>query len=192
MKKKTAIVSILFGILLIGIVSASFLTYFGKITGSVEVKAPVFYLDGQWGGAYYNLFVNEIPGEEIIVNLSDGNRLLFVTEPLDVENFYQARFDIKVWAKTNNESGNILQFQFVRIKPNLEEEIICVPPSVTLTNTQNYVKKETFCESNGEIALNPEDRIGLIIAGAGLESEYWISTGKDYPEGYSRIEVSAT
>lgn len=188
-KKTIVIVSILVGILLIGIVSASLLTYFGRITGSVEVKAPVFYLDGQWGGAYYNLFVNEVP-PETEVYLENGNRVLFVTDSLDVENFYQARFDIKIWAKTNTE-GNILQFQVVRIKSNLEEEIICVPSSVTLTNTVNYVKKETTCSSSAEINLNPEDRIGLIVAGAGLESEYWISAGKEYTDGYSRIEVTA-
>ena len=188
MNKKIA--SVLVGILLIGVISASLLTYFGKITGSVEVKGPVFYLDGNWGGAYYNLFINEIPEDELEVHLSDGNRLLFITDPLDVENFYQARFDIKVWAKTNIE-GKILQFQVVRIKSGLEEEIICVPSSVTLTNIENFVKKETSCLSSGEINLNPEDRIGLIIAGAEIDSEYWISTGEEYTDGYSKIEVSA-
>jgi len=189
MKKKIIVGSIIVSIFLIGIVAASFLTYFGKITGSVEVSAPVFYLDGQWGEAYYNLFIDEIPNEAE-VNLENGHRILFVTEPLDVENFYQTRFDIKIWAKTNTE-GNILQFQVVRIKTNLEEEIICVPPSIEPNSGTSFTKRETYCESGGEITLNPEDRIGLIIMGAGLDSEYWISTGKDYTDGYSRIEVTA-
>ncbi len=194
MKKKTAIVSVLLGILVIGIVSAGFLNFFGKITGSVVVEGPVFYLDGYWGGVYYNLFTNEIPEDEEEVYLYDGNRLLFITEPLGVDNFYQANFDIHIWAKTNN-SGNLLQFQVVRIKPELEEEVICVPPAIE-PSSSGFYRKETSCSSPDTISLNPEDRIGLIIMGAGIDSEYWIRPGHKYTQdgnpAYDRIEVSAT
>ena len=191
MNKKIA--SVLVGLLLIGIVSAGLLDYFGQITGTVEVDGPVFYLDGHSGGAYYNLLVNEIPSEEEVY-LYDGNRLLFITEPLEVEDFYQANFDIHIWAKTNN-SGNIMQFQVVRIKPNLEEEIICVPPAIE-PSSSGFYRKETSCSSPNTISLNPEDRIGLIISGAGIDSEYWIRPGHKYTQdknpAYDRIEISAT
>ena len=192
MNKKTAIASALVGILLIGIVTAGLIDYFGRITGSVEVKAPVFYLDGHWGGAYYDLFVNEIPGDELEIYLSDGNRLLFVTEPLGIEYFYETNFNIKVWIKTNNQS-NIAQYRIVRIKEDLSLSTICEPEKVVTFdgNYWKFWKKELSCSSNGEISLEPEDRIGLEISGAGLDSEYWISTGKDYTDGYSRIEVTA-
>ncbi len=189
MKRKAT--AIILGILLIGIVSASLLTYFGQITGTVEVNGPILYLNGYDSGIYHDLLINEIPSFEEEVYLWDGQRLMFNTEELGVEDFYGANFDIKIWAKTNIE-GNILQFQVVRIKPGLEEEIICVPPSVILTNTINYVEKETTCQSSGEINLNPEDAIGLIISGAGADSEYSISTGEEYTDGYSRVEVLAT
>ncbi|MBU2053055.1 MAG: hypothetical protein KJ721_02305 [Nanoarchaeota archaeon] len=195
MNKKIA--TLIAGILLVGIVSAGLLTHFAVITGEVIVEGPVFYLDGSSiplsdnpEVIYRGITINTPPTEENITYLFDGQRYLFMTEPLDVENFYQAKFDIKIWAKTNN-SGNILQFQVVRIKPNLVEEIICVPLSVELTNIVNYAKKETSCSSSSEIILNPEDRIGLIISGAGVDSEYWISTGHSYTDGYSRVEVSA-
>ena len=190
-KTKTITVGIIISVFLIGIVSAGLIDYFGRITGEVTVEEPVFYLNGHWAEAYYDLFVNEIPSSEEEVHFSDGNRILFISEPLEVDNFYQARFDIIMWAKTNN-SGNIMQFQVVRINPNLDEEIICVPDSVILTNTLNYVKKTTFCPSSGEISLNPDDRIGLIISGAGITSEYWIRTGENDAGDYSRIEVTAT
>lgn len=188
MKKKTIGISIIISIFLIGIVSAGLVSYLSNIvTGSVEVKGPVFYLDGHLGGAYYNLFINEIPLEKEIY-FYDGNRILFITEPLDVNGFYKAKFDIHIWAKTNN-LGNIIQFQIVRIKPELEEEIICIPPSVSIT--PEYSERITTCSSIDSIILNPEDKIGIIISGAGLDSEYWVRTGKIDTNDYSRIEVSA-
>jgi len=197
MNKKTAIVSVLLGVLLIGIVSAGLVGYLSNmVSGSVMVEGPVFYLNGYDSGIYHDLFINNPPSSEEDVYLWDGQRLMFKTGELNINSFYPARFDIKIWAKTNSP-GNILQFQIVKVKPDLEEEIICVPTSVTLTNLLNYVKKETYCESDGEITLNPEDKIGLVIMGAGSTSDYWISTGEkristNELNGYSRIEVSPT
>ncbi len=192
MNKKTAVVSVLLGVLLIGIVSAGLIEYFGRITGSVEVEAPVFYLDGHLGGVYYNLLVDEIPSEEEVY-LNNGNRLLFVSRPLDVNEFYKTRFDIKIWAKTKI-GGNILQFKIIKLKPDFSEEIICTPSLIILTDKENFIKKETSCSSLDIISLNPEDSIGLVIFGAGIDSEYWISVGRNRTSlndtnGYSRIEV---
>jgi hypothetical protein len=188
--KKIAIV-IIFGILLIGLVGASLVGFLSNIiTGNIEVKGPVFYMNGYDSGIYHDLLINEIPLVEEDVYLWNGQRLMFKTEELKIENFYRARFDIHIWAKTN-ASGNIMQFQVVRIKPNLEEEIICVPPAVTLTNINNFIEKETFCNSLGEITLNPDDKIGLIIMGAGGNADYFIRTGHEYSNGMSRMEVTA-
>ena len=191
MKKKTVIVSILFGILLIGIVSASFLTYFGKITGSVEVTGPVFYLDGEHsdGGVYHKLYVNEEPSEEDIY-FWDGHRLVFKTENLGVDEFYPIKFEAKIWIKTNN-SGNTVQARFIQLDEDNKQIIIC---EVTEAKTiREIFWKETFsCESPSEINLINYDRIGMEIWGNGDENqEYWISVGKKYTDGISRIEVSA-
>ena len=193
MNKKTLAIIGVITVLLIGIVSAGLLDYFGRISESVTVEGPVFYLDGNLEEAYYNLFINEIPSDEKEVNLTNGNRLLFITEPLGVEYFYEANFSMKVWMKTNNES-NIAQYRVLRVKDNLLVSNICPPEDGVIYfdgHYNSFWKKEFSCQSNGKIQLNPGDRIGLEISGAGGTSKYWISTGKKYTKGYSRIEVSA-
>ena len=193
-KKTIVIVSILVGILLIGVVSAGLIDYFGRITGSVEVKAPVFYLDGNHsdGGVYHKLSVDEIPSEEQIY-FWDGNRLIFKTEDLGVDNFYPITFNSKVWMKTNN-SGNTVQARFIKLNSGNNEKTICdVTEPIVIGATEGFTKYEFSCSSSGTIDLNPYNRIGLELRGNGDQyQEYWISTGKDYTEGYSRVEVTAT
>lgn len=190
MNKK--ITTLILGILLLGVISAGLVAYLSNVvSGTVTVEGPVFYLNGYNSGIYHDLLINEIPSSEEDVYLWDGQRLMFNTEELGVENFYRARFDIKIWAKTNI-SGNIMQFQVVRIKPDLSEEIICIPPVIIISSWYDeFRERDTSCESSGEIELNPDDKIGLIIMGAGAESDYYIRTGHNYTNGYSRIEVSA-
>jgi len=191
MNKKIA--SILVGILLIGVMSASLLTYFGQITGSVEVKAPVFYLDGNHsdGGVYHKLSIDEISSEEQIY-FWNGGRIIFKTEDLGVDNFYSATFNMKVWMKTNN-SGNSIQARFLKLDEDNHEEIICeVASPISIGATDNFWKYEFSCSSSGEIDLSQYDRMGLELRGNGNSSqEYWISTGHSYTDGYSRIEVTA-
>lgn len=198
MNKKTAIVSILLGVLLIGIVSAGLLEYFGRITGSVEVTGPVFYLDGEHpdGGVYHKLLIDELPNEEDIY-FWDGHRLVFKTEDLGVEEFYPIKFEAKIWMKTNN-SGNTIQARFIHLDETNHQETICnVIEPIEITSTDNFYKKEFSCSFLEEIDLSEYNRIGLEIWGNGNETqEYWISTGKKRTStnelnGYSRIEVSA-
>ena len=200
MNKKIA--TAIAGILLIGIISASLLTHFAVITGSVEVKGPVFYLDGSnvpispytSDLVYRDLLVNNAPSVFIEdTYIFDGNRIIFITNPLEIDWFYKTEFNIKVWIKTNNQS-NIAQYRIVRIKEDLSVSPICQPDEV-ITFDGNYGqfrKKEKSCQSDGIINLNPEDRIGLEISGAGGTSEYWIATGNTHHSGGpSKIEVSA-
>lgn len=191
MEKKTLIISGIMFILLFGTVSAGLVPYLSNmVTGTVDIKGPVFYLDGYWEGAYYNLFINEIPEDEKEVYLYDGNRILFISEPLGIEDFYKVKFDIHIWAKTN-ESGNLMQFQIVKLKPSLEETIICVPSTINITSSfEQFEERTTSCSSPDTISLNPEDRIGVVISGADIDSEYWIMTGKEVDNDYSRVEVS--
>ncbi len=191
MKRKIA--TLILGILLIGIVSASFLTYFGRIEGSVTVEGPVFYLDGEHsdGGVYHKLYVNEEPLEENIY-FWDGHRLVFKTEGLDVNEFYRTMFTMKVWMKTNN-SGNTIQARVVKLNSENNEITICeVTDPVSIGATSSFTKYTFSCESNTEIDLENYERIGLELRGNGDENqEYWISVGKDRTDGISRIEVSA-
>lgn len=192
--KTKIIASVFLGILLIGIMSASFLIYFGKITGSVEITGPVFYLDGEHedGGVYHKLYVNEIPSQEEIY-FWDGHRLVFKTESLGVDEFYPINLQGIIWMKTNN-SGNTVQARFIKLNELNYEQTICdVINPITIGATDNFWKYEFSCSSTGEIDLSSYNRLGLEIWGNGNETQdYWISTGKEYTNGYSRIEVSAT
>jgi hypothetical protein len=193
MKKKIVVIGIIISVILIGIVSASLLDFFGKITGSVKVKGPVFCLDGHLGEAYYKLLTNEIPSEEKEINLIDGNRIVFITEPLGVDEFYKAKFDIHIWIKTNN-LGNILQSEVIRIDSNDREYNICTLKPIIIGATEEFQHYSTSCIWNGEMQIEPEDRFGLEIHGVSLDSEYWIRPGHRYNSGgnyvYDRIEVN--
>jgi len=198
MKKKTIVASVLLGVLLIGIVTAGLVPYLSNmVSGEVTVEGPVFYLDGSSiplsenpEVIYRGITINTPPTEENITYLFDGQRYLFMSEPLGVDYFYPANFEVIIWSKTNN-SGNILQFNIVKVKQDLSEELICSAGTIEPNSGPSFTKRTTNCNSDGEISLNPEDRIGLIITGAGIDSEYWISTGENYTDGYSRIEVTA-
>ena len=202
MKKKTIAVSVIISVFLIGIVSASFITYFGKITGSVEVSAPVFYLDGSVvpippntpNLAYRYLSTNIVPEEENVTYLLDGNRLIYVSEPLGLDYFYDSTFNIKIRVKTN-EKDNLLQLRIIKIDENMIESEICEPVNpINISSWYDEFRiRETSCPSNGEIILNPTDKIGLEIRGIGGTAEYWIKTAYESPStGSSRIEVTAT
>jgi len=175
--------------LLMSITYAGILNYYGKVEGIAKVKGPVFYADGQIGGVYYNLLINTPPTEEKIINFSDGNRIVFKTEPLGVDGFYKARFDLHLWVKTN-KSGNFLQFKVIRIDSNLIEHEICTPDTISVGATSRFTHYHTNCSSEGEILMNPNDSFGLEIHGVGTDTEYWIMTGRKYTKGYTRIEVS--
>ncbi len=197
MKEKTIITSIVISVFLIGIVSAAILPFFGKISGSVSVSAPVFYLDGSvipisphtLDLVYRNLTIDIPPTNDSISYIFDGHKLLFITKPLNINHFYNATFNIKIWVKTNN-LGNILQFRIVKVSPSLIEKTICSPDPINITKWYNqYRERDTNCSSSGPITFNLGDRMGLEIYGAGGTSEYWIKTGHSYTHGYSRIEV---
>ena len=143
MNKKMIIVSVIVLVFLVGIASATLLTYFGKVTGTVSVSGPVFYLDGSVVPipphtsdlVYRNLTINNPPADENVSYIFDGHRLLFITEPLNINNFYNATFNIKIWAKTNN-FGNILQFKIVKVSSGLIEETICTPQPIDRKSTR--------------------------------------------------------
>lgn len=190
MNKK--ILSALLGILLIGIVTAGLISYFGKITGSVEIEGPTFYLDGVHGDGdvWHKLYINELPDKEDIY-FWDGNRIVFKTESLGVDNFYKAEFNATIYIKSNN-SGNTIQARFIKLNEKNHDKTIC-NVNEPITIKKGTIRDETFsCSSTGEIDLSEYDRIGLELRGNGNESqEYWIRVGHELTHGASRIEVTS-
>lgn len=89
MKKKIIVIGIIISILLIGIVSASLLDFFGKITGSVEVKAPILYTSLQkefFAGEDYGIF-----------NISSSE---------------ESRTSIKAWVESPGAEAVLLDWKF--------------------------------------------------------------------------------
>jgi len=202
MKKKTIVASVLLGVLLIGIVTAGLVPYLSNmVSGNVVVDGPVFYLNGLIGGVYHELLINEIPEDEEIVNWNDGQRVVFETEPLGVNGFYKAKFDVHIWAKTNNSDGpsnnTLMQLDIIKIDGSGKQTQICDPMIVNLSKYYDtFRERKTSCSSTDTISLNPEDKFGLRAHGitSNEMQEYWISTGKGYgpdDDRYSRIEVTS-
>ncbi|KKL90390.1 hypothetical protein LCGC14_1905170 [marine sediment metagenome] len=197
-KKTIAIVSVLLGILLIGVISASLLTYFGKITGSVEVSAPVFYatdihIQGDVPTVIYAMSTNEVPDNNTAFNLTDGENIIFATDSLGVESFYPPRFDFNIKAKTNNESGRDLFIEFWTTNENYEYKDKICETKITLTNTINYANKGGSCSDSSELNLNPSDRFAMKISGSGMDSWYSIRIGGPYtPDKTTHMRVTAT
>lgn len=203
MKRKGSLVLVVVNliviVLLVSVVSAILVPFLSnKVTGETIVSGPIFYLDGSSvpippgdpESVYRNLSLNMPPEEENETYIFDGNRIVFLSEELGIESFYHSGFTIVFWAKTN-EAGNILQFEVVKIDSNLEETIICVPFAVEIGAIEIFTRYETSCVSEGEIELEPEDRFGLVVFGVGGDSEYWIKTGHEFTDGYSRMEIGS-
>ncbi len=190
MKNKIKITIIIFGILLIGIVTANLIPNLSNaIFGNVKVTGPVFYFEANDESLYKNLLLNEIPSVENDTRLFNGNRLLYESESLGLTEIYPARFEVHIWSRTNFE-GNILQFRILKINNFGIETEICSPNYVQPNHKISFTERITSCNSTGKIYLNTTDKIALEIRGSGGTSEYWISSGEKYTHGYSRIEIS--
>ena len=110
MNKKTAIVSVLLGVLLIGIVSAGLLDYFGKIEGSVVVEGPVFYANSQeidlFGTEVKELSINTFTASTSAYTLTGGESKIFWTEEFDESlDFYKP--ELKLYARARIVEGEI-------------------------------------------------------------------------------------
>ncbi|MBU2562575.1 MAG: hypothetical protein KKF68_02860 [Nanoarchaeota archaeon] len=190
MKKGT--LSIIIGILLIGIVSASLITHFAIITGSVEVKGLVFYPDSHIAEKYYNLRINEVPDEEELT-LIDGENIIFETSPLEINEFYEADYTVYMRIKTNVEGNKLWAELWVLDGDENYKEMICDNPLIfDIGATTNFWTYDQTCHGE-ELNYDEEDRLALRIYGAGQTSNYTLRVG-DYTDEskISRIEVSAT
>ncbi len=188
-KKTIVIVSILVGILLIGIVSASFITYFGRITGSVEVSAPVFYASNEHplgGTTYWGLGIDDYIERTDPVSFIGAATKLFVSEQLGITSFYAANYEMSIEAESNNESGQIdVELWIVQGNdPNNKKELICG----VSTSEPVYEKKiYTISCSGNELSLEETDRLVWILSDGVNSFNYDI-----YIKGNTKIEVTAT
>ena len=193
MKKKTIAVSVIISIFLIGIVSASLLTYFGRITGSVEVSAPVFYLsceNSDLSSSPYKLLINDDITGECTRDFTDGHaNQWFVTDPLGVESFYPADYEIFLKVKNTHEeeTGQILvQLWIIDEDGNLKSsdpidaELFSISP--------DSIWESSLTLTGEELTLDDTDRIALKLSDGLLDITYQILI----EDGNNKIEVTAT
>jgi len=180
MKKIIINISIL--ILLIGIVSAGLIGYYGKITGTIEINNPIFYLDLNETGDNHQLLINEIKNNK---QKDWTNEISFETRDLDIDTFYQTTFKTYLWIKADN-SINSVKIE-IRKKDNT---LICNSTEQTVKSTGHF-KREFECNSLGEITLGSGEGFKLIIKETtGIPNLMSIQSGHKYSSGYDRIEVS--
>jgi len=192
-EEKIAIATAILGILLIGIVSAGLLDYFGKITGSVEVEGPVFYATKNISNEYlehYSLALNEFDGESGYVTFPDGlENQWFVSEELEVDSFYAAdyNFDVEICAKNktvNDTIGQVaLTLKVLEEGGDFREGISCIAyvndiPTIESCVEENYNIYHTSC-SMEELELEPTDKFVLITNDGAHAITYYIRLDGD-------------
>lgn len=159
MKNKSAIA--IFGILLIGIISAGLVNYLSNtITGSVEVKGPVFYA-GKNSSGDYKLWINNLSefnseNNGSYISISESESRTFLTEEFDKGvDFYSPEIKLSVQGKLVNESlaPKRLELEFGYYTQNPYGDIYPIgncTKEVTI-NSANWETKSITCFGNGEL-----------------------------------------
>ncbi len=194
MKKKTIVVTgIIISIFLIGIISASLLTYFGRITGSVTVEGPVFYLDGsQPIEDYLGLAINNEGVSHDPVDFIGPNPKFFISESLGVESFYTADWDLILSLRTEGHVSGQVDIELYTIEgenPYLTKDNICTnSPSITIPqlDDDDFHSYSITCEGNELIDMEESDMLVLRLSDGFNLIKYDIELN-----GNSKIEVSA-
>jgi len=166
-------------LLFVSIAYAGVLSYYGKIVGIVEVQGPVFYADSTYlVGVYYKMKINEVGTGS--VTLLDGNRIVFVTDPLGISSWYPATWNVYVNVSVS-DSGSLSAIRIKRVSQNFGEYTICGWEGISLNPGENSIQLNC---TRGQLSFDTTDRLGLEIAGGGTLT-YTI-----YTDGSTRIEVS--
>jgi hypothetical protein len=182
MRKESLLMVGIFFLLVMGIVSAGLLDYYGLIKGTADVEGPTFYASSSSiGGIYYQLLINTPPSDGEL-DLTDGNVIIFASDSLNVDNWYSADWKTTVNVGTN-KVGNKLTIQLWVLDQNYGGKTELCSQTITLDSVGNKTYQITC--SLGSLTLDPTDRLGLRIGGWGVDSTYMIKV-----EGTTRSEVS--
>lgn len=178
-KKTIVIVSVLLGILLIGIVSASLLTYFGRITGTAEVTGPVFY-----AASSHRLLINEFEGSTVYYIINDSEDEIFWTEELqEVLDFYRPKLKMYVEANlTEGDEPKRLELIFEYVDNNNDVFTIC-SGFVNVSSESEYQSLPVECEANDEL-YDVEKFVYRILGRGDIGTKYKIRVG-----GITRVEM---
>jgi len=179
MKKKTIVAGIMI-IMLIGIVSGSFIPYFGQVQGEIEVTAPIFYAsDGHplESDSYWTLGINEYESRNH-VSFTGGNTKWFISAPLKVEYFYEADYHMYIEAESDSQ-GQIDAEIYLVDNDGLKKQLICYG-SAAVFERNVY---EITCHGD-RVELEDGDRFAWILSDGANSIKYTI-----YVNGETKIEV---
>lgn len=168
-------------LLMVSIVSASVLDYYGKVTSMAEVVGTVFY-----AAPDYNLLINEEPSSHTHnIKITDGGKKIFWTsENLGGINFnYIPKLNLYVRANVNDivpPKPLVLSFGYSDTN-NIRHEICNAVVYVDVSS--DFGKYNTICE--GSSILQSVDYFYYDVIGGGYKDiEYGISTQN------TKVEVS--
>ena len=196
MNKK--IVSVLVGILVIGIVSAGLVGYLSNmVSGTVTVEGPVFYatgehIEGDVPTVIYGMSTNQPSEDTLEFKLTNGNVIIFATNSLEVDSFYSPRFDFNIKTKTNIKGNDLFLEVWVLDKDYKYIQKLCDEIKITVGATVSYTNYPASCEFNSPLTLSEGDRFGLKISGSGVDSWYLIKAQEGEDEHTTLMKVSAT
>lgn len=155
MKKKTAIVSVLVGVLLIGIVSAGLVGYLSNmVSGTVEIKDLVFYANSEkiilFDEEVKKLSINEFSESISHYTIKDGESEVFWTEKFDEPlDFYKLKLKLYVRAKiVEGEIPKRLDLIFGYYSGDNTYEICRETVSIDSNELEPY---STTCQGSSEI-----------------------------------------
>ena len=166
------------------IVSAGLVGYFAKITGTVEVGEPVFYLDGDG-----SLLLNEEPEDGTFV-INTNNQLIFFSDSLGVDDFYSANYEIFIRSESddNPETYLLVDLWLADEDNNLIDEKIC---GIKIKSTTSKITRSDTC-TGLELTLSKTDKFALVIQREEDNGTYNVFTkNHDETNMWSRIQITA-
>jgi len=172
--KKTIAVTVIISVFLIGIVSASLIDYFGKISGTATVTGPVFYLDKTdiMGDSKYSLKLNNDSVSGTYFKLDSQE---FFSQELGINEFYPQDFKIylntKVYGLNESETASIFVVVFIARNDGSVKETLCSNLRIGISEDDVY---EITCivEGNGMDNMDKTDRLKLLINDGSPSEDY--------------------
>jgi len=173
-------------IILIGIVSAGLVEYYGRVVQSVEVESPVFYAsDGHpppgTGYIRWNLTINNYIEKSEPTSFTSTEKW-FISESLGISSFYEAQYNIDLDVKADKEDQINSEIWFV--DESYDKKIF-----VCGINTNSLVLSREVhsisCQGESITGIDPSYRLALILEGQNKSVKHYV-----YMQGKTKIEVS--
>ena len=176
-------------ILLIGIVSAGLIEYYGQINQMVEVEGLVFYAsDGHLSGTNqkWNLSIGDYVYKSDSSKFSDGRTKWFISKPLEIDSFYNANYNIFLDLESDNERGFVTaELWFVEENhPYSGEMLICSANATSSIYTREVYELSCVGDS---LVVNSGDRFALKLIANNSDEDIGYNI---YIQGKTKIEVS--